>query len=168
MSGLLRNLLALLLALFHRGSTSPQGTTTAWFRVTPFDTGLLTLKSDKYLQLAESAQVDFLVRAGLAGRMRAQRCSFVNAAQMVRFARPVRLFERVRVDTRVVFADGKCAWFSHMFSVGGVHCAEVLVKMKFKNGKITVPPAQVLGAFPAAMPAMLERWEEALAAPMHS
>ena len=164
MSGLLRNLLTLLLALFHRGSASPQGGTTAWFRVTPFDTGLLTLKSDKFLQLAESAQVDFLVKTGLAGRMRAQRCSFVNAAQMVRFARPVRLFNRVRVESRVVFADGKCVWFSHVFSVEGSHCAEVLVKMKFKKGPVTVPPVKLLGVFAGARPQVVQHWDEALAA----
>ncbi|MBI2771086.1 MAG: thioesterase family protein [Burkholderiales bacterium] len=164
MSGLLRNLVTLVLALFQRGSVQPHGVATAWFRVTPLDTGLLTLKSDKYFQLAESAQVDFLIKAGLAGRMRAERCSFVNAAQMVRFARPVRLFSRVRVDTRVLYADGKCAWFSHAFSVAGVACAEVLVKMKFKRGRETVPPELVLGAFRGARPASVLHWDEALAA----
>ena len=146
MSGLFRNFLTILFALWRYNTVLPQARTSAWFFITPFDTGITTLKSDKYLQLAESAQVDYLVQTGLIKKTLASGYSFVNAAQMVKFIKPIRLFRRVRVETQVVCADDKCAWFRHSFYVGETRHAEVLVKMKFKNGAVTVAPGLLLGA----------------------
>ncbi|MGE0497815.1 MAG: acyl-CoA thioesterase [Ramlibacter sp.] len=164
MSGLLRNLLTLLVALFHRNRCTPADTVAAWFRVTPLDTGLLTLKSDQYLQFAEAAQIDFMVRSGLAGVTLRRRLRFVNLAQHVAFARPVHLLDAVRVDTRVLHADGKCVYFSHGFSVKGEHRAEVLVKMKFKQGRLTIPTESLLGPFTGTKPAQLQQWDALLGA----
>lgn len=163
MAGLLRNLLTLLVALWHYRSVRPQSRTRLGFIVTPLDTGLATLKSDRYLQMAESAQLDHLVRTGLVRDMLRKGYSFVNASQLVRFARPVRLFNRVAVTSQVVFADGKCAYFHHVFTVGPTLHAEVFVKMKFKKGGLTITPAELLGSFSGAKPAMLQHWDDALA-----
>lgn len=163
MSGLIRNLLTLLAALRHYRSAGLQSRTALHFRITPFDTGLATLKSDRYLQMAESAQLDYGIKTGLLGDMLRRRCSFVNASQLVRFARPVRLFNRVAVATQVIHADSKCAYFHHVFSVGASVHAEVFVKMKFKQGRLTVNPADMLGAFDGAKPALLQHWDQTLA-----
>jgi hypothetical protein len=85
MSGFWRNLLTLLMALFKRDSAILQTGCTCTFWVTPFDVGIRTLKSDKYLQLAESAQLDFGVRSGLLGRMRKAGCLMVNVEQKIQF-----------------------------------------------------------------------------------
>ncbi|RYF37034.1 MAG: thioesterase [Comamonadaceae bacterium] len=163
MAGLARNLLTIALALPHYRSAAPLGTIASHFHVTPFDTGIATLKSDRYLQLAESAQVDFMVCTGLIGQTLGNGWQFVNAAQLVKFLLPVRLFHRVRVDTRILFADEKCAYFAHDFLVSGVPHAQVLVKMKFKNGRLTIPPATLLGGLPPGpKPEALQRWDAAL------
>lgn len=166
MSGLLRNLLTLLMALRHWRSVPPLGRTSAWFLITPLDTGIATLKSDKYLQLAESAQVDFIIKTGLLPAMRRQGCAFVNLAQLVRFAKPVKLFDRVRVDTHIAFADAKHAWFQHTVHRGPDLCAQVLVKMKFKRGALTVAPAAFIGEIQGPAPELVEAWEQALAQPL--
>jgi acyl-CoA thioesterase FadM len=163
MSGLLRNLLTVLRALLRYGSTDPQSRTVAHFWVTPFDTGIATLKSDCYLQMAESAQLDYGIKTGLLRDMLRQGYSFVNASQLVRFSRPVRLFSRVSVASQVVFADTRCAYFHHVFSVGTAVHADVLVKMKFKKGRLTIPPAELLGMFPGPKPALLQHWDDTLA-----
>lgn len=164
MSGFLRNLLTALWALLFWRSATPRSHTVAHFHVTPFDTGLLTLKSDQYLQFAEAAQVDFMIKTALMARLLSDGVGFVNLAQMVRFARPVRLFSRVRVESWVAYADGRCAWFVHAFSVRGMPCAQVMVKMKFKKGAVTVPTDQVLGVFNGPCPTWVARWEDTLAA----
>jgi acyl-CoA thioesterase FadM len=163
MSGLLRNLLTVIVALWSKGSVDPQLRTLVHFRVTPFDTGIATLKSDRYLQMAESAQLDYVIRTGLLRVMLRQRYSFVNASQLVRFARPVRLFDRVAVTSEVVYADARCAYFHHVFSVGTVLHAEVFVKMKFKKGRLTIAPAELLGDLSDSKPALLQHWDDALA-----
>ncbi|MFI5444864.1 thioesterase family protein [Polaromonas sp. UC242_47] len=151
-------------ALLRYRSASALSPTVAHFFVTPLDTGLATLKSDRYLQMAESAQFDYVIKTALIHPMLAKGYSFVNASQLVKFVKPVRLFQRVRVESRVMYADDKCAWFCHTFTVRHIRHAEVLVKMKFKQGGITVPPEKLLGVFKGAKPAAIQAWDEALAA----
>lgn len=165
MSGLLRNLITIICALFLYRRKGSQTATHASFRITPFDVGLATLKSDKYLQLAESAQFDFLIQTGLIRRLISQNISFVNIAQLVRFSKPIRLFDRVDCETQIVFADDKLCYFSHHFFVRNILHAQVLVKMKFKKGGLTVSPLSLLDMVnePAAdKPVYLEKWDAAL------
>lgn len=164
MSGLLRNLLTLIVSIFGYGKATPQARIASRFFITPFDAGIAVLKSDKYLQLAEAAQLDFVVRTGLIGRLLKERISFVNASQLVRFARPVRMFSRVTVETEIAWWDDKCAWFSHRFLVGDALHGEVWVKMKFKQGRVTVDPRSLLGNHGREKPAHLNLWDMTLAA----
>ena len=164
MSGLIRNLITLFQAWLAQGTYTPQSRVDCHFRVTPLDCGTHVLKSDKVLQLAESAQLDFLVKTRLLGTLRRGGIGFVNASQLIKFMKPIRMFARVRVETAVVHADDKCAWFSHALWVGNVEHAQVLVKMKFKQGARTVPPRDVLGAAPEGKPVYLRLWDEMLGA----
>ena len=137
MSGFWRNLLTVIVALFKRDSAILQTGCFCNFWVSPFDVGVQTLKSDKYLQLPEAAQLDFSVRSGLLKRMQQTRCSMVNVGQQIEFGKPITLFNRVCVQTNIVFADKRFVHFHHVFSVYGVTCANVVVKAKFKAGRIT-------------------------------
>lgn len=141
MSGFWRNFLTLLFALFRKDARIVRDGCSCWFWVTPFDVGLRTLKSDKYLQLAEAAQLDFGMRSGLVANMRAARCAMVNAEQHIEFKQAIHLFDRVRVHTRMVRADAKRVQFEHDYFVGGQLCATVRVLAKFKAGRVTVPTA---------------------------
>ncbi|MES2073041.1 MAG: thioesterase family protein [Pseudomonadota bacterium] len=164
MSGILRNLFSILRALFRYASADSGARLTSGFWISPLDTGIFTLKSDKYFQLAEAAQLDFLIRTGLITTLLRQGYGFVNASQLVKFMQPIRLFSRVRVETEIIFADDKCAYFSHAFYVGPARQAEVLVKMKFKKAGRTIAPQQLLGANGKVKTAQLQRWDEALEA----
>jgi hypothetical protein len=161
----MRNALTLLRALLRRGPSPGVGeAVTAPFRVTPLDVGLSTLKSDRYFAVAEAAQLDFLVRTGLAKPLLARRVNWVNLAQACRFERPLKLLQRFEVSTQVVCTDDRHAYFSHRFSSAqGLH-AEVLVKVKFKQGRLTVPPVQALGLVPSAKPAHLQLLDQMLQA----
>lgn len=162
MSGLLRNLLTFLMALLAPRADSPLSITVSHFRVMPWDVGVRVLKSDRYLLLAEAAQVDYMVKTGLWRRQLREGLGFVNAAQMVRFLRPIGLLQRVRVETTIVFADQHFAYFSHALFVGEAQHAEVLVKMKFKKGAITVPLAQLVAHTFVEKPPPLAHWDQVL------
>jgi acyl-CoA thioesterase FadM len=164
MSGLVRNLLTFLMALLAPRSDSPLSTTVCRFRVMPWDVGVRVLKSDRYLLLAESAQVDYMVKSGLWRRQMREGLRFVNAAQMVRFSRPIGLLQRVRVQTAIVFADQRFVYFFHTFFVDEAQHGEVLVKMKFKKGAITVPLANLFVHSFGEKPASLAHWDRALEA----
>ena len=164
MSGLLRNIIAFLIGLFSYGSEAVEDVTEIKFLVTPFDSGVRVLKSDKYLQFAETAQLDYLLKTGKLLSILQAGVSLVNVAQLVKFARPVSLFSRVRVETQLIYADDKCAYFSHTMHSQSGPAAEVLVKMKFKKGRVTVPPLTFLPIGFAVVPAKVQGLEPALAA----
>ena len=164
MSGLLRNLLTILCALLARKGGDARTRVACHFWATPLDCGTRVLKSDKYLQLAEAAQLDFLITTRLIGPLLRGSIAFVNASQLVRFKRPITMFSRVRVDTEILYADDKCAYFSHAFVVAGQPHAEVLVKMKFKKGPVTVRPADAVGTCLGTKPAHLQAWDQTLEA----
>lgn len=160
MAGLLRNLLTVLLAILRYGSLPLANPVITRFAITPFDTGVAILKSDRYFQLAEAAQLDMLIKTGLIGGLLRNGYAFVNLAQMVKFTRPVRVFSRVTVTSRIAFWDEKSAIFEHCFSAGDLACATVLVRMKFKKAGRTIAPSRVLGACGAAKPQHLADWEQ--------
>jgi len=164
MAGFLRNLIALLLAAFAPRATDALPRTACHFWITPWDTGFRIAKSDRYFQIAEAAQADYLVKTRLLATLVRSGIAFVNLSQLVRFQRPVAMFSRVRVETCVIHADDKCAYFSHAFLVGGVPHAQVLVKMKFKKGSLTLPPAKFVGAGFGDKPAHLAAWDRSLEA----
>ncbi len=162
MSGLLRNLIAFCVGLLAYARNTTAQVTMARFWVTPFDAGLKVLKSDQYLQFAETAQLDYLLKTGQFFPVLWSGASFVNVAQLVKFLRPIPVFSVVRVETQLVYANEKCAYFSHVLFAKGQRAAEVLVKMKFKKGRLTVPPEAFLPLPFTAVPASVQAWESAL------
>lgn len=163
MSGFLRNLITALLACMRYASAAPLSSVVCKFWVTPFDTGISKLKSDCYLQFAEAAQFDYMIKTGLISTAIKQGYAFVNIAQMAQFKQPVAMFSHVTVRTQVVFADDKWVYFAHDLQAHGTDCARVLVKMKFKQGRITVPPSALLGLCNMPKPNYLAAWDAALA-----
>ena len=164
MSGLVRNLLTLLNALFMRGRAGVQSKIQCDFWITPFDCGTRKLKSDKYLQLAEAAELDFLVKSKLIDKLLKSGTSFVNVAQQVKFIKPIGMFRRVKVETAIICIDERFAYFSHTLILRDQRHAEIWVKMKFKNNSRTVSPAEITGLTISPKPRYLELWDETLEA----
>jgi acyl-CoA thioesterase FadM len=162
-SGLIRNLLTIIWTLLDRRRFDPQSRIRCHFFVTPFDCGTSVLKSDKYLQLAESAQLDFLIKTQLIGKLLRSGIRFVNASQLVKFMRPIAMFSRVRIETSIIYADDKCAYFSHALFMQNQQHGEVLVKMKFKKGSLTISPQEIAGNLPSVKPEHLQAWDLTLA-----
>lgn len=163
MSGLFRNFITFLLGLSAYGSKTLGEVTKLDFWVTPFDSGIRVLKSDKYFQLAEAAQIDYLIKVGKFFKIVQSGANFVNVAQIVKFAKPVSIFSRIRVETQLVYSDEKCAYFSHVMYSRQGQVAEVLVKMKFKTGRITVAPSLFLPMSFAEVPEKVCGLESTLA-----
>jgi acyl-CoA thioesterase FadM len=159
MSGLLRNFITFVFAFFKFGKREAKDSLSCQFFVSPFDCGLSVLKSDKYFQIVEAAQVDFLVRTKLFAKLLRGGIQFVNAAQTIRFAKPISMFSLVHVQTKIIFADEKSAYFAHTFMVRNVPCGVVLVKMKFKKNSKTLPPREVASSLPSVKSELLVSWD---------
>jgi acyl-CoA thioesterase FadM len=163
-SGLLRNIIAFLWGLMAYKSKTVGSVTHLIFWVTPFDSGIRVLKSDKYLQFAETAQLDYLIKVGKLFKIIQAGASFVNVAQLVKFTKPVPIFSRIRVETQLIYADDKCAYFSQSMHTRDDKAAKVLVKMKFKMGRMTVAPSSFLPLSFEAIPPSVLGMESALVA----
>ena len=144
MSGFWRNLLTVFFAIFKKDALILSAGCTCQFLVTPFDVGLKTLKSDKYFQLAESAQIDFGIRSGFLKRMRHAKCAMVNVSQEIQFSKPIKLFDMVQVRTHIVATDQQFIHFEHTYWVREQLCSTVKIKAKLKAGRMTVPANQLL------------------------
>jgi acyl-CoA thioesterase FadM len=164
MAGLLRNLITLLLALPRYNSQKVLSLFVRPFRITPLDVGGQRLKSDRYLLLAECAQLDLIVRSGLLGRMLKNGYGFVNAAQQLTFRKSVKVFQRVELHSQVLWFDQRWVYFQHDLLVRGELCARILVKMKFKQRRQTIDPSVLLGQPPAQRCAAVDAWNTSLAA----
>lgn len=137
------------------GRRSPDVAVACRFRVMPWDVGIATFKSDRYFCVADAAQFDFGIRTGLL-RPFMDGVRWVNLAQACRFQRPLRLFQAYVVLTRVVCVDARHAYLSHRFESRGQVHAEVLVKVKFKSGRLTVPPQRFFPQAPTGRNAAIE------------
>ncbi|OGB26612.1 MAG: hypothetical protein A3I66_03440 [Burkholderiales bacterium RIFCSPLOWO2_02_FULL_57_36] len=135
---------------------------TVKFRITPLDTGLSKLKSDKYLHLAESAQIDFFIQAKLMGIFLRRGYGFVNVSQLVKFSKPVKVFSRVAVTSQIIYWDARFAYFEHLFLIRGERHACVLVKTKFKQARKTVEAARLIGSCGKDKPQYLNDWDDAI------
>jgi acyl-CoA thioesterase FadM len=135
---------------------APEATVACRFRVMPWDVGVATFKSDRYFTIADAAQFDFAIRVGLLQPMFREGVRWINLAQTGRFERPLRLLQAFEVRTSVVCVDEKHAYFSHRFETPGQLHAEVLVKAKFKQGRITMPPHRFFPQAPAARSAAID------------
>lgn len=162
MSGLLRNILALIIGCLSYGRYKPDAITTINLWATPWDTGWRVVKSDKYLQFAETAQIDYLLKTGMFFSLLSRKIGFVNLAQSVRFFKPVTIFSRIKVSTQLIYSDEKCAYFAHRIHAGTEVAAEVMVKMKFKQGRLTVAPSSILPVFFTNEPAQVKAWNACL------
>lgn len=126
------------------------------FRVMPWDVGIATLKSDRYFSVADAAQFDFAIRTGLLRPLLGEGVRWINLAQACRFQRPLRLFQAYSVVTRVACVDKRHAYFSHGFQLAGQVHAEVLVKVKFKSGRVTVAPERFFPQAPTIRNAAID------------
>jgi acyl-CoA thioesterase FadM len=144
MSGLWRNFLTLCWAVWRRDRQILTKGCDCWFWVSPLDVGIRTLKSDRYFQMAEAAQLDFGIRSGLLSAMRKSSCVMVNAEQHIQFLQPIQMLNRVRVLTRISASDDKFIHFEHVFYRGEQLCATVRVKAKFKRGRLTIAPTELM------------------------
>jgi acyl-CoA thioesterase FadM len=162
MSGILKNIITILFALFDCKLYNPQSVTTACFWVMPWDAGWRVLKSDKYSQNTEAAVTDYFIKTKLFSKLALQGISFVSVSQLIKFSKPISMFSFLQVNTRVLYLDTKFTYFEHVFVSQNNPCATVLVKMKFKQNRLTVNPTDLLGAIAGTKPTYLQLWDDSL------
>lgn len=165
---LILRLLYVLLRSLRGARLGPLDESVIPLRVLPTDLDTnLHLNNGRFLTLMDLGCVDLLVRLGVVREMRRRRWGGVVASAAVRFRRPLTLFQRFHLHTRLLCWDDRWFYMEHRLVRGGETAAVALVKARFMaaDGR-RLAPAEVVAATEHAMlsppmPAGVRAWVEA-------
>lgn len=136
-------------------------------RVWPHDLDLWGhVNGGRYLTMSDLGRLDFSVRTGLFALVRRRRWTMPMGAAVLRFRRPVRLFQTCELATRIVGWDEKWGYMETLFTRNGEVVATVVAKAMVRSRESTIPPKKLfellgVGREPLAVPEHIRRWVEA-------
>lgn len=130
-------LLWLLLTAQRRGHLSlPRESSMLNFRVWPHDLDLsLHLNNGRYLTLMDLGRLDAMVRSGLWREVLRHKWTPIASAITIRFQRELRLFQKFRLDTKLLCWDASLVVMEQIFVFdGGPREGQVAARALFKGG----------------------------------
>lgn len=174
-------LLRLILRARWASRCPPLGPCTTRLRVWPNDLDLfLHVNNGVYLTLCDLARVDLMLRSGTLGLASGKGRVFLVAGETIQLYRPLSLFQRFEIETRVVGWDEKAFFVEHRFWItrgsdgrggdgageGREIVAHALVegRVQDRQGRMVAPDELLahlgLPADPPALPEWVERWRQ--------
>ena len=159
-----------LLALTWRKPIGLLETSAINLRVWPNDLDVnLHVNNGRYLTLADLGVVALFGRAGLFRAALRKGWRPVVGSALARFRRPLKPFQKYRLETRILGWNEKWTFFESRFIVKGEVKAAVVSKGMFLGREGPVPPLQVAAltgraAEPPALPEWVAHWDAAEAA----
>jgi acyl-CoA thioesterase FadM len=116
-------------------------------RVWPGDVDINNhLNNGRYLTLLDLGRYDWAIRSGIHKALAPEGWQPVVAAATVRFRRPLDLFDKIDLTTRIVFWDEKWFYIEHGIEKSGAVHMKALVRCTVLGPKGSVPMAEVLKA----------------------
>ncbi|MEX0732658.1 MAG: thioesterase family protein [Aquisalimonadaceae bacterium] len=161
----------ILLRTLCRRRVDPLAMTTVQSRVYPNDLDInLHVNNGRYLTFADLGRVDWFVRTGCMRVAMKRGAIPVIGDATARFIRQMRVFQRFRVETRLLGWDRKWAFLEHRILDGGDRLATIVVVrgMFWHRGTGGIPPAELLDAVGHAhltspeLPQWVQRWADSL------
>jgi acyl-CoA thioesterase FadM len=138
--------------------------TQVYFRVWPTDLDInLHMTNSRYLALMDLGRTNLLLQSGLWKFIRQEKLAPVIAGSLVRFRRPINLFERITLTTQVIGWDAKWMFIEHRLERNGELACQAIVKGVFVGKAGSVSPAVIakgLGqdATSPPLPGWIEAW----------
>jgi len=132
------------------------------FRVWPTDLDFnLHMTNARYLALMDLGRMDLILRTGLWKPVVRQKWAPVIGGTVVRFRRPLRAFQPVRLSSRMVSWDERWIYIEHRLESKGRAVCHALVRGAFVAPDGTLPPQTVATAsgFTGAAPSLPD-WAE--------
>jgi acyl-CoA thioesterase FadM len=136
----IRLLKTLLLFLLNPRKAGLLAETRVRFRVWPNDLDTnLHMNNGRYMTLLDLGRLDLLLRIGAAVPAFRRRWYPVLAAVQLRYRKPLNLFEKFEIRTRIVAWDGKWVYLEQKIERGGRMIAHAWLKGAFVGPEGTVP-----------------------------
>jgi acyl-CoA thioesterase FadM len=103
------------------------------------------MNNGRYLTLMDLGRTDLMVRSGLARAAFAHKWTPIASAVLIRFRRELRLLQKFRIETRIVYWSERLAVLEQVFVfVGGAYDGQVAARALFKGGLYDRPSKQFI------------------------
>ncbi len=165
------------IAARFRKSCEPLGPCVTRFHVWPTDLDVFRhMNNGRYFSIMDLGRVDLLIRSGMMRLIRRAGYYPVIAAETIRFRRPLKLFQRFEVETRVIGWDDKAFLMQQRFlrrrkRAGTMDViAEGIVRARFVSRRGAVPATDFLAllgqrdALSPELPEWVAQWNAVQAA----
>jgi len=139
----------LALALFaakFRHKISATETTRVDFRVWITDIDVTVKNHAAMMTAFEMGRIDYMVRTGFFRIATKNKWYFPNQAITVQFYRPLKMFQKAEVYTRMSFIDEKLFYVEQKIMRHGKPIAACFANGMAKHGRETVPTADIIKA----------------------
>jgi acyl-CoA thioesterase FadM len=159
----IRLLSALIAARFHSRVGITDESIIA-FRVWPLDIDVSIMNHASIMTVMEMGRVDYMVRSGFFTLAKRKKWYFPSAGISVQFIRPLKLFQKAYVHTRVFYVDARWIYLEQKVVRHGKVMAICIVKSKVKKGRETINTNEILrelqlGSFPTEAGNVIECYE---------
>lgn len=114
------------------------------FRVWITDIDVSVMNHAALLTVMEVGRVDFMVRTNFLKLANKKKWFFPSQAISVQFYRPLKMFQKAELLTRISFIDKKWIYLEQKIIRNGKDIAACLVKSTIKKGRETVPTAEII------------------------
>lgn len=123
------------------------------------------MNNGRYLTVMDLGRFDFILRSGLGSMARRMKWNPLVASAVVRYRRPLFLFQRYRLVTRVVSWDERWIYIEQRFEHDGHLVCVGLIKGLFFGARGRIPTHEVIhqvspGLLPAQPPHWVSRWKD--------
>ncbi len=116
------------------------------FRVWLTDIDVSVMNHAAIMTVMELGRIDFMVRTNFLKLANKNKWFFPSQAISVQFYRPLKIFQKAELLTRVSFIDDKWIYTEQKIIRKGKNIAACLVKSTIKKGRETVPTPEILSA----------------------
>ena len=139
----LRLIIALLKARF-KTKIDALDTISLSFRVWITDIDVSVMNHAALMTVLEAGRIDFMVRTNFFKIAIRNKWFFPSQAISVQFYRPLKLFQKAELFTRISYADEKWIYLEQKITRRGKEIATALVKSTIKSGRETVPVSGIM------------------------
>lgn len=114
----------------------PDGASALYFRVWPHDLDVsMHMNNGRYLGIMDLGRLDVIIRSGLWRSVVKNGWTPIASAAVIRFRRELRLFNRYRLETRILAWDERNVVMEQVFTfAGGERDGQVAARALFKGG----------------------------------
>ncbi len=138
------------------------------FRVLPTDCHLPYFRlmcAGRYFDFMDLARVDQVTQWGLLRTLYLEGLSMVVAGQYLKYLRPLKVFQRFNVKTRILFWDDRFVYIEHRFEQAGVLKTVGIVQGCLLGRKGIANPREILSRHleevpPPPMPPEVRDWHQ--------